>query len=679
MRIHTLICLTCLGILSLAVPGQAVPAPDPPSNPAAATSATSAASAGLPDTAQSYYHFLKARQALLEGDATEAEKSFKSALTHDPDNAGLILEYARFLLQNQNLQEASLQLQHCLEKHPDTLEAHKILANLYMSTMGETFGDTSPQLQETLQKGIHHFEEALRIDPADADCLFSLGRIYLKIHEYEKSEQYLRRYLQANPNAMDGNYYLTIACMELGKYELALETVQLLQVERPDSLQIRMLKAEILEKLQRFDQAEEIYQHALTLQPNDPDFYANFARLLMQQQKSGRAIEVLEKAKAEGVATADLLSLLGQIYRIGFNYDKAISNLKEAVVQEPGDAEIRYQLAMTHAQMGDTPKAIQLLQTLLKDAGAGAARSGLSARQRRLFMLNLAFLYADDRQFKNAIELLQRFQKEFPGDKEPLVYLQLSQIYRNYRQWDKARAIAEDGLKVMPGHSRLLNERAQALAGAGQWQQAVEDLRREIAAGHPDDISLYTGAAAICSENRQWAAAFEILAQGLAKYPADGALLFQRAAVQEKSGDYAGATATFLQLLEADPDNGTAWNYLGYMLIDFDQDIDRGIEYVQKALRIEPNNPAFLDSLGWGYYKKKDFKKALEYLQRAVAAMDDDPTNYGHLGDTYRSLGQNHEARDQYEKALPLQTEATARERLENKIRELKPKLMKKP
>ena len=231
----------------------------------------------------------------------------------------------------------------------------------------------------------------------------------------------------------------------------------------------------------------------------------------------------------------------------------------------------------------------------------------------------------------------------------------------------------------MPANPRLLNEQAQVLAGSGKWQEAVEGLKREIAAGHEDDIPLYTGAAAIYSENEAWPAAFEILDQGLGKYPGDGSLLFQRAAIQEKSGDYAGSSATFLQLLEKDPENANAWNYLGYMLIDFDQDVDRGIEYVQKALRIEPNNPAYLDSLGWGYFKKKEFKKALGYLERAVAAMDDDPTIHEHLGDTRRELGQTHEARDHYEKAIALQVETKAKERLREKIQGLKPKLMKKP
>jgi uncharacterized protein HemY len=99
------------------------------------------------------------------------------------------------------------------------------------------------------------------------------------------------------------------------------------------------------------------------------------------------------------------------------------------------------------------------------------------------------------------------------------------------------------------------------------------------------------------------------------------------------------------------------------------------MQLVEKALQYEPKNPAFLDSLGWGYFKKKDYKKALEYLQLAVRGLAEDPTLLEHLGDVHRALGKTHEARDYYEKALPLTRDPEERTRVTEKIKKLKPKL----
>lgn len=62
--------------------------------------------------------------------------------------------------------------------------------------------------------------------------------------------------------------------------------------------------------------------------------------------------------------------------------------------------------------------------------------------------------------------------------------------------------------------------------------------------------------------------------------------------------------------------NDVFYNYLGYLLIDYDIDVDKGIEYVKIALKLNNDNPAYLDSLAWGYYKNKDCRKAKEIIDK---------------------------------------------------------------
>jgi len=161
------------------------------------------------------------------------------------------------------------------------------------------------------------------------------------------------------------------------------------------------------------------------------------------------------------------------------------------------------------------------------------------------------------------------------------------------------------------------------------------------------------------------------------RHAGDAQLLFQHAAVLERAGRFGPAADAFRRLLAEDPDNATAHNYLGYMLIDNDLDVQAGIGYVQLALKREPKNPAYLDSLGWGHYKQKEYRKALNLLLQAARALPTDPTLQEHLGDVYRALGRTHDARDCYEKALSFSPEADALPRLKDKLKKLKPRLQK--
>lgn len=70
-----------------------------------------------------------------------------------------------------------------------------------------------------------------------------------------------------------------------------------------------------------------------------------------------------------------------------------------------------------------------------------------------------------------------------------------------------------------------------------------------------------------------------------------------------------------------DRKNHMFYNYLGYLLIDFDVDIDEGIKYVNEALKLDPNNYAYIDSLAWGFYKKNDCENAKKIIDRISPAI----------------------------------------------------------
>jgi tetratricopeptide (TPR) repeat protein len=130
------------------------------------------------------------------------------------------------------------------------------------------------------------------------------------------------------------------------------------------------------------------------------------------------------------------------------------------------------------------------------------------------------------------------------------------------------------------------------------------------------------------------------------------------------------------------PRNSAALNYYGYMLADRGIRLDEATDMIKRAIAEDPTNAAYLDSLGWAYFKQNRFSEAEEPLRQAAARESHDPTILSHLGDLYAKLGKDHLAEAQWQKSvdewhrvLPGDFEADRLAEVEQKISALKRRL----
>lgn len=117
--------------------------------------------------------------------------------------------------------------------------------------------------------------------------------------------------------------------------------------------------------------------------------------------------------------------------------------------------------------------------------------------------------------------------------------------------------------------------------------------------------------------------------------------------------DYPSVEKELNIALKLKPDYHEALNFLGYFYLERNKNIDQAGAMIKKALNFEPQNGAYVDSLGWYYFKKGKFKEALNKLEEASSLLSD-PTIYDHLGDTYLKLGNSKSAKINWEKSLKL-------------------------
>ena len=145
------------------------------------------------------------------------------------------------------------------------------------------------------------------------------------------------------------------------------------------------------------------------------------------------------------------------------------------------------------------------------------------------------------------------------------------------------------------------------------------------------------------SERRLFDDAIEVLDSELDSKPDDIELLYRKAMIGGEAGKIDILERALGQILEIDPDNADALNSLGYTLADKTDRYQEAFELVKKALSIRPEDPAFIDSMGWVYYRLNNLEKAIWYLSKALSLLQDDEIA-AHLGEALWMAGRKSEA-----------------------------------
>jgi Tfp pilus assembly protein PilF len=142
---------------------------------------------------------------------------------------------------------------------------------------------------------------------------------------------------------------------------------------------------------------------------------------------------------------------------------------------------------------------------------------------------------------------------------------------------------------------------------------------------------------------------------------------FQLGSTYERTQKFKEAETYFRKALDLAPDFAEALNYLGYMWAERGENLEEAHRMIEKAVRSEPKNAAFLDSLAWVLYKMDRPKEALKFLLQAVEqSQEPDPTLWDHLGDIYASLKQTDKARQAWQKSLALEPNPQIEQKLKS-------------
>jgi tetratricopeptide (TPR) repeat protein len=471
-----------------------------------------------------------------------------------------------------------------------------------------------------------HYRRALDLDPSNVALAQEIARVHLQHEEIPEALGVLKDALKLNPESAPLALRIAgIYVVSLRKFEQAERYARQALRAAPDLIEPHQMLYSIYRADGRPDEAAALLAQAARRTNEDPVFWAGLGdlcvrQLLMEGQlrdpdRSSLARDHYRRAAEFGRQDAAVLLRALNFFFADGHLEDAVSCARRLLVLQPSDTLSREKLALALASLGREDEALAELEAVAAENPA----SLLAYRAHGEILLK-----RDDTR-----GALDKFEKALLlHDEDPRLYLEIADLCVKVENADRAVWWLSRAREKFTNLPELPFYEGQLLGHLKRWREAHNAMN--ISAG---------------------------LAARYQPSFLNADFYFQHGVVAERAGQHEEAARHFLACLEMDENRADALNYLGYMWAERGENLDDAEKFIRRALASEPDNAAYLDSLGWVLYQQGRYHEALAPLERAsqLAAADPDPTIEEHLGDVLDKLGRRNEALQAWERALALE------------------------
>jgi tetratricopeptide (TPR) repeat protein len=618
--------------------------------------------------------------------AQQSIDAFKKALALSPNSAVIRERLAEIYAKSQHIREALEEAEEALKLDPNNIDAHRLLARLYIRNLGDM---SSGEVQkENLDNAIEQFQAILALQPDDSYSALWLARLYRFENQHAQAEKVLRAILEHEPDNGQALEQLSQLLIDEGRSQ---EAITLLGQAASDSSEPELydLLGDAYSQQKDWPRAEESYRKAVDEDPDEPNHRHGLAEALLEQRKYPQALEQFQKLTELEPGTYQNYVRLAEIYRKLGQFDQAQSSILRAKQLAPGNLEVVFNEAMLYEDQGRYDDAVKLLSDAiagLKSQQHAESNTGGNPNALAILYEQLGRVYREAQNYPAAIDTFRQMAKLDP-DSEKRAEMLLIDTYREDREIDAAIAETKKALAESPKDPNLTMTLAMLYGEKTDGSEATK-LLQALLQGNENDEQVYISLAQVQERSKEYAAAQQSAekAEQMARMPDDKAMAwFMLGAIYERQKKFDLAEQEFRKVLDENPDNAQVLNYYGYMLADRGVRLKEATSLIEKAVKEEPNNGAYLDSLGWAYYKQNNFAEAEEYLRKAIDHDSHDPTILSHLGDVYLKLGQNERAAElleraasEWQKAVPADYDSEKVSELDAQLKNLKKRLAQK-
>ncbi|HUP59678.1 MAG TPA: tetratricopeptide repeat protein [Thermoanaerobaculia bacterium] len=618
------------------------------------TVASFAVPAGAQEFPNEPYEFLLAKLAAAEGRFDEAIQHLNSVIEKQPDDPVLRYERAMMLIDSGRIDRAEAELRAVIEKNPDLYDAQRVLGRLLLDRAGND--------RKRVDQALVHLQAAFKLNPDDLSSGIASAQIYMSTNRFQEAERLLAAMVERAPDHRALNYHYAHVLTKLGRGNESRAYLERSLAAEPTFGPAVMQLLDIYQQENEWSKAAEILQPLIDEEPANIELLRQQAYFYL---RGGAARKARDRFKALTVADPKdprLKFFLAEALNDLEEYAESEKIFRELLTATPDDAEMLGSFGMSLIGQKRWDEAAATFNKLL---GRGDIADHLAALART----QLAHIDMQRGNYEAAIETAKSIFVFRDRPNAQAINIALMALRKQERTAD-AIALLEP-LAAKFDSDPFVNARyVEALVRAGQKEKAQKHAAVQAKLGTRNAI---TAAEAYVAAGDH-AEAVSLLQTAIAAKPEEVDLQFELGSVQERAGDKKAAEKTFLAVLEKSENHAPTLNYLGYMWAESAVNLDRAHEMLTRAVGQEPENGAYVDSLGWIYFRLNKLDLAEKYLTDATRLLPRDATVHEHLGDLFAKRGDAERALKSYRTALDLDPEGKEVEKLRSKIAEIERK-----
>ena len=539
-------------------------------------------------------------------------------LAKSPANEEVRENAARFYLSKNQLLEATRVLEAGIEKSPQSFKLRLLLGEVYLN-------------QNQPQKAVETLEASLKLsnDPANVGIIQTktlLARVHMLMQQTDKAEAYVNEVLKDNPRSIEAHFTRGDIFLVRGDGVNAAGEFRRVVGEQPQLIagHLRLASAHVLN--QELDLAVSVLQGALRVDPKSKEVYQTLSRVYALKKNMPAAEKQLRKIvdlfPSDPAARADLGDFLAETKK----YAKAQESYKAIIQKDPQNPLGYLKLSRLYRFEKKPHEALAKLKE-------GYQQNQMSAE----LLTELIQAQIQEKQHAAAIAICRKRVEENPQDVFALNLL--GWVYTDMKNFSEAEGALKKAIEMQPLWPAPHTNLANLYLVQGRKKEAVEKFESALNAN-----------------------------------PKDPAGYMSLALLYERDKDLPNAMKVYERALKENPGFWFAANNLAFLTAETatkKEDLTRAKALSEDAIKMQPNQPALVDTLGWVYFRMGEFSQAHGLIGQALAAApNSDVLNY-HMGAVLLKLGQKDEALEKLRKALEGAEEYPGRGDAEKLLKEI--------
>jgi len=512
---------------------------------------------------------------------------------------------------------------------------------------------------------------AIATDEGNPYLLTQLGEEYARLGELAKAEAELRKAVEASPQYYPAHVMMGRVLLEAGKYSRAKLHLRRALMLKPRETEAYLVLAQLHLEQRQPDEAVKVVEELAAALPGESSGYRRLGLALAERGDKTRAQKLLERAVERDPGDVDVAVALARLYEAAGRSADAEESLARALEHDPDNREVLLSAGRLALKLGSATRARAYFDRLLsltddpeltvrvafaflasRETSAAAEVLDMARRGGRSTEPRISYYAGLVHERRRNYAAAATAYAEVPDSSELFeeVRTRLAGCLSRAGQHSRAIALYETAVADKADDLGLRMQYARALERSGAKERAVAVLKEALA--RTPSPELYEALASTLYRSGRGPEGLALLREAVSRQPRDETLLYTLGAAYEQQGDSDKALAQMRAVLALKADHAAAMNFAGYLLAQKRKELPEAERLVLRALELRPDTGAFLDSLGWVYFQRGEYQRAVEALERASQLEPDEPVILEHLGDAYREVSRNPDAASAWRRAL---------------------------